>query len=206
MIAASGTGRDIGFTLIELLVALAIFAVMATLSFGSLGQAVAQSERLDASQQRWSVLQRAVRVIENDLAQLRARPVRNILGQDYEPALDASATALTLSRGGWLNPAFAPRAELQRVRYRLVDDRLLREHWPVLDPIAATQPSGEVLLAGVRRFRVEFLPARGLGVDSWMELWPPSGEAAADTLPVGVRFTLEIAGSAQVTRLVEVGT
>ena len=42
-----------GFTLIELLVALAIFSVMATLAFGGLGEAVVQSERLDARQQRW---------------------------------------------------------------------------------------------------------------------------------------------------------
>jgi len=193
-----------GFTLIELLTALAIFAVMATLAFGSLGQAVAQSEALDASQQRWSALKRAVRLIENDFAQLRPRPVRSILGQDYDPALDASAAELILTRGGWLNPALLPRAELQRVRYRLIDGRLLREHWPVLDRISATQPAGELLLADVQRLRVEFLPARGLGANAWMDFWPPSG-AAADSLPVAVRFSLAVAGSEEITRLIEVG-
>ncbi|MCY4157599.1 MAG: type II secretion system minor pseudopilin GspJ [Gammaproteobacteria bacterium] len=195
-----------GFTLIELLVALAIFAVMATLAFGSLGQAVNQSEALDASQQRWSSLKRAVRLIENDFAQLRPRPVRSILGQDYDPALDASEAELVLTRGGWLNPALLPRAELQRVRYRLIDGRLLREHWPVLDRISATQPAGELLLADVQRLRVEFLPARGLGANAWMDSWPPAGDAAIDSLPVAVRFTLAIAGSQEITRLIEVGS
>ena len=196
-----------GFTLIELLVALAIFAVMAALAFGSLGQAVTQSEALDASQQRWSALQRAVRLIENDFAQLRPRPVRSILGQDHDPALQASPeTELVFTRGGWLNPALLPRAELQRVRYRLVDGRLLREYWPVLDRISATQPAGEVLVGNVQRFRVEFLPARGLGTDAWTDFWPPPGGAPAGILPAGVRFTLSVAESEDITRLIEVGT
>lgn len=199
-------GSDGGFTLIELLAALAIFAVMATLAFGSLEQAVTQSGALDASQQHWSALQRAVRLIENDFAQLRPRPVRNILGQDYDPALHASGTELIFTRGGWLNPALLPRAELQRVRYRLIDGRLLREYWPVLDRISATQPRGEILVGGVRRFRVEFLPARGPGTDAWMDFWPPPGEIASDTLPVGVRLTLAVAGSEEITRLIEAGT
>ncbi len=195
-----------GFTLIELLVALAIFAVMAALAFGSLGQAVTQSDALDASQQRWAAVLRTVRQIENDLAQLRARPVRSILGQDYDPALYASETELIFTRGGWLNPALLPRAELQRVRYRLTEGRLFREYWPVLDRISATQPAGELLVAGVQSFRVEFLPARGLAAEAWMDFWPPSGESAADTVPVGVRVTLAVEGSEEIMRLIEVGT
>jgi len=38
-----------GFTLLELLTALAMFAVMATLAFGRLGQAVAPSDAPDAA-------------------------------------------------------------------------------------------------------------------------------------------------------------
>ena len=195
-----------GFTLIELLVALAIFAVMATLAFGGLGEAVTQSERLDARQQRWHGLQRAVRLMENDFAQLRARPVRGILGQDYEPALHAfGAGELNFTRGGWLNPGLLPRAELQRVRYRLVDGRLLREYWPVLDRIGATQAAGEVLLAEVAEFRVEFLPEAGAGQAAWTAFWPPPGEISVTALPAGVRITVVVPGVGAFARLIEVG-
>ncbi|MCY3989078.1 MAG: type II secretion system minor pseudopilin GspJ [Gammaproteobacteria bacterium] len=195
-----------GFTLIELLVALAIFAVMATLAFGGLGEAVTQSERLDGQQQRWRSVQRAVRLMENDFAQLRARPVRGILGQDHEPALQAfGAGELSFTRGGWLNPGLLPRAELQRVRYRLIDGRLLREFWPVLDRIGATQSGGEVLLAEVEAFRVEFLPEPGAAQAAWMEFWPPPGEFSVATLPAGVRITVVVPGIGTVARLIEVG-
>lgn len=195
-----------GFTLIELLVALAIFAVLATLAFGGLGEAATQSQRLDASQQRWADLRRAVRVLENDFAQLRARPVRNILGRDYEPALDASGSGgLSFTRGGWLNPAVHARAELQRVNYSLIDGRLVREYWPVLDRIGATQAIGEVLLANVSEFRVEFLPERSSGPDAWMAFWPPPGAASVESLPVGVRITLTVSGAGRIMRLIEVG-
>ena len=143
--------------------------------------------------------------MENDFAQLRPRPVRSILGRDYEPALNASQTDLTFTRGGWLNPALLPRAELQRVRYRLIDGRLVREHWPVLDRISATRPAGRN--AACRRAKLPrgILPARGLGTGAWMDFWPPPGETGAAMLPVGVRLTLEVAGSPEVTRLIEVG-
>lgn len=195
-----------GFTLIELLVALAVFAVMATLAFGGLGEAVTQSERLDGQQQRWHGVQRAVRLMENDFAQLRARPVRGIMGQDYEPALQAfGAAELSFTRGGWLNPGLLPRAELQRVRYRLVDGRLLREYWPVLDRIGATQAGGEVLLAEVEEFRVEFLPEPGAAQAAWTAFWPPAGEFSGATLPAGVRITVAVSGIGTVARLIEVG-
>lgn len=198
--------RSSGFTLIELLVALAIFALMATLAFGGLGEAVTQSERLDVSRQRWAALQRAVRVLENDFAQLRARPVRDILGQSYEPALDASGDrSLSLTRGGWLNPALLPRAELQRVRYRLIDGRLVREYWPVLDRIGATDPVGEVLVADVLEFRLEFLPQGASGVRAWTDFWPLPGDPSFEMLPAGVRVTLTVSGIDPIVRLIEVG-
>ena len=198
--------RPAGFTLIELLVALAIFAVLATLAFGGLGEAATQSQRLDASQQRWADLRRAVRVLENDLAQLRARPVRDILGQSYEPALNASGSGgLRFTRGGWLNPALQARAELQRVRYRLLDGSLVREYWPVLDRTGATEPHGEILLAQVREFRVEFLPQESSGPSSWTAFWPPLGDTSIDSLPAGVRITLTVPHAGRIMRLIEVG-
>ena len=186
--------------------ALAIFAVMATLAFGGLGEAVTQSERLDGQQQRWHAVQRAVRLMENDFAQLRERPVRDILGQDYEPALQAfGAAELDFTRGGWLNPGLLPRAELQRVRYRLIDGRLLREYWPVLDRIGATEAAGELLLAEVEEFRVEFLPEAGATQAAWTAFWPPPGEFSGATLPAGVRFTVVVRGVGTIARLIEVG-
>ena len=195
-----------GFTLIELLVALAIFAVMATLAFGGLGEAVTQSERLDGQQRRWHGVQRAVRLMENDFAQLRSRPVRAILGQDHEPAIQAfGAGEVNFTRGGWLNPGLLPRAELQRVRYRLIDGRLLREYWPVLDPIGATEVGGEVLLEEVDEFRVEFLSEPGAAQAAWTAFWPPPGEFSDATLPAGVRITVAAPGVGTIARLIEVG-
>jgi general secretion pathway protein J len=69
---------------------------------------------------------------------------------------------------------------LQRVAYRLEDDRLLRLSYPVLDRTTAIEPTETVLVDRVEGFEVRFLPTiKSLEVDRdqtidrrfWQENW-----------------------------------
>ena len=80
--------RNHGFTLIEVLVSLAIFAILAAMAYGALGQTLAAAELLNNRMDRLQALQRTVRVISEDFMQLSPRPVRDELGDSLSASLD----------------------------------------------------------------------------------------------------------------------
>jgi len=100
----TGRGASRGMTLIEVLVAMAIFAIVAALAYGSLNRTLASADILGERMTRLQAIQRAVRQIENDFMQLAARPVRAELAERPSPALEVApfGIGLALSRAGWL--------------------------------------------------------------------------------------------------------
>ena len=145
----SGRYRHRAFTLIEMLVALAVFAIMSALAYGTLSQTFTSAEILSARMDRLQAIQRTVRVVGQDFMQLSPRPVRNELGDGFSAALSTSfdsGFALELTRGGWSNPIALPRGTLQRAAYRLEEDELIRYHWNVLD---RSNRIGQIIVFGI---------------------------------------------------------
>ena len=75
--------RAAGFTLVELLVALFITAIIFTIGYGAINQALNHHEELKAHQARLSEVQNAVRAMVQDFSELSARPIRDPLGQNW---------------------------------------------------------------------------------------------------------------------------
>ncbi|MDP6675602.1 MAG: prepilin-type N-terminal cleavage/methylation domain-containing protein, partial [Gammaproteobacteria bacterium] len=87
-----------GFTLIELLTAITIFAIISALALGGLNAIATQQAIAKDQIQRLGALQRTVRYLTEDFAQLNPRYVRDILGQGSEPPLTADLIDGTLVR------------------------------------------------------------------------------------------------------------
>lgn len=197
--------RIAGFTLIELLVAMAIVAIIGALAFTGLTRVIRQQEIARERTERWREIQLAVRVLAQDLAQIHPRPVRNDLGEGYQPSVLATpnaAFALEFSRGGWANPAGFRRGSVMRVAYDFEEDKLVRYHWPVVDRLLSTPPLRHEILHGVTNVEVRFLDSSG----EWHVEWPPLDVQDARRLvlrPRAVEFTIEIEGFGRVWRLVE---
>src|SRR5262245_31181887 len=142
--------RARGFTLLEVLVAVAIFGIISLLAYGGYNQLIRQSENVESSATRTRAIQSTVQRMAEDFAMIEPRPIREPLGGTLEPALRAGGTRtdtlLDLTRSGWTNPAGLSRSTLQRVTYRLMDDRLERAYWNALDRTLTTEPTNAVLL------------------------------------------------------------
>ncbi|MGI9342925.1 MAG: type II secretion system minor pseudopilin GspJ [Gammaproteobacteria bacterium] len=193
-----------GFTLIELLVAIAIFGVISMLALGGLNTIVQQQTLAKEQMVRLGQLQRAVRVITDDFAQLNPRHVRDILGQSTEPPLVTDTldeNVVRLSRSGWRNPVPTPRGTLQRVQYRIEDDQLIREYWPVMDYPLGMEPRAETILDGIIGIEVEYL---GDG-SKWSTQWPPLSQINATSFvyPRAVRIRIELDTWGEIERVVD---
>jgi general secretion pathway protein J len=194
-----------GFTLIELLAAMAIFSLLAVAMYGGTQFVMLEREIIMERQGFLRELQRAVRYLNDDLSQLQNRPVRDELGRDYIAALSAQPGldyVLELSRDGWRNPAQSARGTLQRVQYRLEEETLIREYWPVMDRILGMEGREQELISGVDEFVIAFLDESG----EWQESWPvaTTGSGQAAPLPVAVRYRLETQSFGEIERLVQI--
>ena len=197
--------RAHGFSLIELLVALAIFATMAALAYGGLDSIVRTRAALAREQADFSALMRSVSLLERDLRQTAARPVRGSYGETL-PAFIGGPDRVELTRIGFANPQAETRSNLERVFYVLDGGTLERGNYAMLDRAPASTPLLTKLRAGVRDMRLRYLDAGG----RWSDAWPPpqatNADAPAVALPRAVEFRIDTPDAGEITRVVELAS
>jgi general secretion pathway protein J len=209
--------RRAGFTLIEVVIAIFIAAIMFAIGYRTLSQALNDREALNTSQTRVNEIQRGMRIVAQDFAQIVARGARDTQSNgELQPALLANNrdnVLLTFSRTGWSNPAGLQRPAEERVRYRFVDGSLVREHWVSMDPVLNTEPRQRVILTRVKSIEVRFLDPV---TRNWRTDWPPVtpngpvGPMQVDEVlllrPLAIEVSLVLEDWGRVHRLFEIPT
>ena len=196
-----------GFTLLEILVAVAIFGIVAYMSYGGLDAVIRQHEIVSESATRLRNLQYAMRRLVQDFSQIQPRAIREETGEGLNFALKADTRTtepMELTRAGWHNPLAHPRSSLQRVAYWVEEDILIRAQWPVLDRMLGEEPIELELLEGIDEFQLLFLDAN----NEWIEQWPPpdqpnSGPDVQSALPQAVEIVLQLDDWGEIRRIVE---
>jgi general secretion pathway protein J len=209
--------RRAGFTLIEVMVAMFVAAVMLAIGYSAINQAAKDRVSLETAQARVTEIQRGMRVVAQDFAQVIARTARGTEGGgNIEPALVATGkdnTIITFTRAGWSNPAGVQRPAEQRVRYRFIDESLVREHWLSVDPGLNIEPRQRVLLTRVKSVELRFLDPVSR---NWRTDWPAitaSGPVNPDnidqllrTRPLAIEVTVVLDDWGRVQRVFEIPT
>ena len=184
------TRRLHGFTLLEMLIALAIFSLLAVMSYGGLSSVLEQQFRTGIEADRLAELQKTYLVMQRDIEQVVTRPVRSEFGEELAPLVGDQT--LELTRGGWSNPLRSPRSTLQRVAWSWEDRQLRRYVWQVLDRAQDTLPVEQLLMDNIESMHIRYLTA----VDEWKEQWPeliqnPDPGAESPVLPRAVEVAIE---------------
>ncbi len=207
--------RSGGFTLLELLVALFIAAVIFSMGYAAINQALKSHDTLKEKQAQLLGLQTAIRVLEQDFLQAAPRPVRQAVGD--EPAQGAlvgsppgAQPIVALTRDGWSNPSGLQRPGLQRVAYFLENGTLRREYWNVLDPTLASTTAKRELMQHVKTFTVRYLDVN----HQWQDQWPPASgclvcgteDQALRYRPLAVEITIDTEDWGKIVRIIEIAT
>jgi general secretion pathway protein J len=165
-----------GFTLVEALLALAIFSIIAVLSYRATASLSDGEARLSAEAQRWRALETLFTRIEADFRQAIPRTAR--VGAEREPAWLGTTfdgqSALVFTRAG-SEFVLEPVPAGQRIGYRVRDGTLELAYWPTLDQPVGAQPVVYPLVTGIAAFELEYLTRAG----SWRTRWPLLGDDGA---------------------------
>ncbi len=188
--------RQSGLTLIELLIAVAIFSILAALSYGGLVTVLDSSRAVGTESQRLAILQRAFLRIGRDLEQAAPRAIRDAYG-DKQPALhnrvdsyDGLQTIIELTVAGRRVLPGETRSSLQRISYVLREGALLRLSWPVLDRAQDTEAHESTLLEGVDELTLRYLNKEGV----WLTEWSADNDSVVEevALPRAIEINMEL--------------
>jgi len=190
-----------GFTLVELLVALLIFGMLSAAGVALLSVSVRAQDLAEESLNDLGSFRRFGAIVTSDLAQAVPRMTRDEAGQP-RPAFvggtgQMEGASLSLVRRGWENLDGSPRPSLQKVEYRLAENRLERIAYRYVD--GAAPMDAVPLLEGVTSLRLRY---RHRGGD-WRDRWDP--ERPGD-MPLAVEMVIGLERRAAVRQLFLVGT
>lgn len=195
--AVSRPARRRGFSLVELLVAMAVFAALAAAAYGGLSSIARTRGELAERQDRFAAVTRAIGVLERDIRQAVARPVRDRSGV-LLPALIGRGDSIELTRTGFADPRREAGSHLSRLVLALDGRRLRRGRYAVLDRAPGSVPVTSPLLEQVDGFALRYFGREG----AWQTDWPPAG-GVIDDLPRAVELRLVLADLGEIRRVVE---
>ena len=190
--------RQKGFTLFEMVIAVSIFALMGVIAFTGLSQMTRTGQVVTEANNRLSELQFAIVYFYRDWTQVSPRKIRNQYG-DEESNIVIEDDVITFTRSGWSNLLGHRRSNLQRVQYLVVENKLLRRHWPSLDQGIAEEPLEAVLLDDVESMEVALQDANGKAIESW-----PGDPGPGTDKPIVLAFRLELKDMGDIVRIMEI--
>ncbi len=188
-----------GFTLVELLVAMAVLAVLASVSFRGMNSILEAEAHVRSETRHWNDVAVVIAHMGRELALAVPRPVRDGAG-DVLAAMtlgrvsDEIQSQLVVTRLGDGDGA-SSQGELRRIGYRLRAGILEYLVWPAIDSAPNSAPSVHPLLEDIADLQLRALRQDG----SWTSAWPADQQANA--LPRAVEAQIVLAGGKRISRI-----
>ncbi|VAW61396.1 hypothetical protein MNBD_GAMMA08-1722 [hydrothermal vent metagenome] len=197
--------KNSGFTLIEVIIAMAIFAIVSVLAYSGLHSVINSKTRTEGALNRLKELQMTMITLGSDFQQLSSKNANDALGgRLLNLTTQNSDFTVSFTRNGWRNPANRPRSTMQRVAYRLDDDKLIRTYWTHVNRADDDRMIERTLITNIESLDIRFYDDRR----RWRTNWPSAANLASSEpipLPLAVEVTLNMGDWGEIKRLFKVG-
>ena len=194
-----------GFTLIEVIIAMAIFAIVSLLAYSGLHSVINSKTHTENALNRLKELQMTMLTLSNDFQQLSSKNGNDALGgRLLNLTTQNSDYTVSFTRNGWRNPANRPRSTMQRVAYRLDDDKLIRTYWTHVNRADDDNKVERTLITNIESLDIRFYDDKR----QWRTNWPIAANLASAEpipLPLAVEVTLNMGDWGEIKRLFKVG-
>ncbi|MBF0263874.1 MAG: type II secretion system minor pseudopilin GspJ [Gammaproteobacteria bacterium] len=185
-----------GFTLLEILIAISIFALITFSTFMLFQQALSSEQQFKKSSQSLVELQRAYRLLQQDISQIIGRSVRDEYGQSlssFQLIDTINGKTIEFTRMGRDNPLQKSRSDLLRLQYYQQDNQLIRKSWQSLDRSLDTKQSEQIIVN-----QIETIQWQVLDKDQWLSSWPDTALTNnKDLLPNAIQIQISLKNKRQ---------
>ena len=196
--------KQSGFTLIELMISMAIFAMLSLMAYGGLDTVMRNKAGTETSMLRLNQLQLSMTKLHRDIEQISNREATDELGGKLLTLSAGQGDELIIqfTRNGWRNPAKLNRSHLQRVAYKLDEDKLIRMSWPYVDRALDDQVIETLLMDNLKDVQLRFLDDS----KSWHDSWPKTNAnpSATTSQPRAIEVKLQMNDWGDITRVFRV--
>lgn len=163
--------KQTGMTLIELVIALAITAIIGMMSASILDIMIRNNQQITLKTESLANLQHSLLVIQNDLDQVALRQTSSDDDQNKSDLITSAQSSIPgllieFTRFRTIASLTQPFEKLERVRYTMNGDSLIRFSSPVALPASEDQWYKQTLLTNVQSAQIFYLS------DSWSEELP----------------------------------
>jgi general secretion pathway protein J len=172
-----------GFTLIEVLVALAVFAILASLTASIMYSSFNTKARVSIQAERLVNLQLAYILLGRDINQITKRAIRTD-HMRLSPAFIGQNNYAEFTRSGLTNPNSAEkRSTMKRIGLECKNGKLIRRSWDRLDLVNKKNLEERILITGVKQCKFNYLSKDNQYLNEWR---------ITDKLPKGVMISLAL--------------
>lgn len=183
--------KNSGFTLIEILIALAIFALLASITSSTLYYAFNTRTRVNAQAERLSELQMAISIIQQETSQTIERSIQ---GNDQHnfPIFTGLTHYLEFTHDGMLNPlSQEKRSTLKRIALLCQEGKLIHRTWASLDPVDRKEYQDKILLDKLDNCYFNYLNQEMQLLEAWREQALTQNQNKAH-LPKAIQINLNL--------------
>lgn len=180
-----------GYTLLEILIALAVFAILSSMTASAMYHAFDTRARVDVQANQLNTIQLALTLIMRDTEQMVERGVS---GEDMRlfPPFVGQANYLEFTRGGLINPAgINAHSTLKRVAYMCRGKKLIRRTWESLDSPNRSNHQDRIIFENLDECKFAYLANNQQILPEWRE-YAIQQNQKKETLPIAIQCSLTI--------------